>query len=81
MVKGCCFLPLKTRKAPEIKGFEISVKYWLRRCEVMACAIVKFCANAQSEVKCATHARRHFTCRRHTSRTEGVLHVPQGTLS
>ena len=49
--------------------------------EVMAYAIMKYFANVQSEVKCATHARRHFTCRRHTSRTEGVLIVPLGTLS
>jgi len=34
-----------------------------------------------SEVKCVTHAFRHFTCRRHASRTEGVLIVPQGTLN
>ena len=44
-------------------------------------AAVKYRACARSEVKCATHARRHFTCRRHTSRTEGALIVPQGTLS
>ena len=49
--------------------------------EVMAYAIVKHRAHARREVKCATHARRHFTCRRHTSRTEGVLIVPLGTLS
>ncbi len=47
----------------------------LRRCrsEVMACTIMKYFANAQSEVKCAIHARRHFTCRRHTSRTKVCL--------
>lgn len=37
------------------------VKYRLRRCEVMFDNIVKFCAIAQSEVKCATHVRRYFT--------------------
>ena len=35
MVKGECFLPLKTRKAREIKDFEISVKFWLRQSDVM----------------------------------------------
>ena len=44
--------------------------------EVMAYAIVKYFANAQSEVKCATHARRHFTMRSIASPTDGVLLVP-----
>ena len=55
------------------------VKYRLRRCEVMLC-IVKFCAIAQSEVKCATHLRSKLHCVA-TSRCEAPLHVPQGTLS
>ena len=44
--------------------------------EVMSYCIVKFCANAQSEVKCATHFRRSFTMQSIASRTEGVLIVP-----
>ena len=47
----------------------------------MPYGIVKFRAVARSEVKRATHARRHFTKRSIASRTEGVLIVPQGTLS
>ena len=42
---------------------------------------MKYCAIAQCEVQCATHASRRFTMRSITSRTEGVLIVPQGTLS
>ncbi len=33
------------------------------------------------EISSATNARRHFTMRSIASRTEGVLIVPQGTLS
>ena len=36
MVKGGCFLPLKTRKAHEIKGFEHLTKHRLRRYEALA---------------------------------------------
>ncbi len=46
-----------------------------------AVGIVKFCAVAQNEVKCVTHARRHLTMRRIASRAEGVLIALQGTLS
>ncbi len=49
--------------------------------EVMPYCIVKFCANTQSEVKCAIHFRRSFTMQSIASRTEGVLIVPQGTLN
>jgi len=49
------------------------VKQRQRRSEVLCFA--------QCEVKCATHARRHFTTRSIASHTEGVLIVPQGTLS
>ena len=35
---------------------------------------------AQRGVQYATHAHRHFTCRRHTSHTAGTLIAPQGTL-
>jgi hypothetical protein len=36
MEKGGCFLPLKTRKAHEIKGFEHLTKHRLRRYEALA---------------------------------------------
>ncbi len=39
-------------------------------------AAVKYCAVAQSEVKCVTHARRHFPMQRIASHTAGVLIVP-----
>ena len=35
MVKGCCFLPPKTRKALDFKGFEVLVKFWLRQSDAM----------------------------------------------
>ena len=59
-----------------IKAAEVQelVKYRLRRYEVMAVAIVKFCDYVQSEVKCAktlakqTSLRSNFTMRSITSR-------------
>ena len=49
-------------------GISSLVKYRLRRCEVMAYAIVKFCAFAQSEVKFAHFAEGE------TSLSVGQLH-------
>jgi hypothetical protein len=35
MVKEGCFLPLKKRKVPEIKDFEVLVKFWPRQGDAM----------------------------------------------
>ena len=57
----------------EVQGFALR--------EAMPYGIVRFCANAQSEVNCAIHFRRNFTFHSIDSRTEGVLIVPQDTLN
>jgi len=56
------------------------VKYRLCRCEVMAFAIVKYCASHKVKLS-VPPTPAGTSLAKQTSRTEGVLIVPQGTLS
>ena len=62
MVKEGCFLPLKTRKAHEIKGFEHLTKHRLRRYEALAKLVWCVCfANMKRSAPPRPHvAKPHF---------------------
>ena len=52
-----------------------TVKYRQSRCEVMAFAIVKFCANAQSEVKFAKTLAKQTSLHKQLH-SQSELHLP-----
>ena len=58
-----------------VKGQEVSEIFGLRRSEVMAFAIVKFCASHKVKLS-VPPTPAGTSLAKQTSRTEGVLHVP-----